>query len=150
MILSSLLFSVGIVAVEEYREFVKPAEAAVVEKVKVPTKQQTALIQVVNWTEAGIEREIRAAFPEASELALAIAKCESGLDPTVQSQHILSYGREQSYGLFQIHAPDWDNDAKRLHLDDYRTDVIENIKMARYIYEQAGKRFTPWSCYALI
>lgn len=32
-----------------------------------------------------------------------LAKCESSLNPTIQSKFQQSYGREQSFGLFQIH-----------------------------------------------
>jgi len=99
------------------------------------------------WTKEDIVREIRETFPEAPDLAVAIAKCESGLIEDIQSQHTLSYGQERSYGVMQIHSPDWDDDAQRLGLINYKTDAGDNIKLARYIYEQAGKRFTPWSCY---
>lgn len=109
---------------------------------------RTILIEVkIDWTRDRIIEEIRATFPESPDLAVAIAKCESGLNPTIRSQHQLSYGQERSYGIMQVHAPDWHDDALRLGYDNYQTDVQDNLKMARYIYEQAGKRFTPWSCY---
>lgn len=34
---------------------------------------------------------------------IALANCESSLNPTVQSKFKQSYGQEQSFGLFQIH-----------------------------------------------
>lgn len=34
---------------------------------------------------------------------VALAKCESSLNPNIQSKFMQSYGREQSFGLFQIH-----------------------------------------------
>jgi hypothetical protein len=102
---------------------------------------------VIDWTKERIEKEIRAVFPEDPETAIKIAKCESGLVPDIQSQHTLSYGQERSFGIFQIHAPDWHNKAVSLGFDNYRTDVKDNLQMARYIYEKAGKKWTAWSCF---
>lgn len=40
------------------------------------------------------------------DIAVAVAKSEGGLnDPYRQAEAILSYGREQSYGPFQLHLP---------------------------------------------
>lgn len=99
------------------------------------------------YTKEDIIKKIERAFPESPVIAVKIAKCESGLNPKIQSQHILSYGQERSFGLFQIHEPAWDKTAKKLGLDNYQTDVEENIAMARYIYEQSGKRWSAWSCF---
>jgi hypothetical protein len=120
-------------------ETVHAEEQAVIEPVEV--------ILEVTYTKEDIIRRIEAAFPEDAKTAVKIAKCESGLRPVIQSQHTLSYGQEKSYGLFQIHAPDWHHVALHLGYTEYRTSVEENIKMARYIYELAGKKWTPWSCY---
>jgi len=54
------------------------------------------------------------------------------------------YGRELSWGVFQIHDPAWKHVAEKMGLD-YRNSVQDNIAMARYIYEQHG--FAPWTCY---
>lgn len=109
---------------------------------------QVVLIEVeIDWTRERIIREIEETFPEDPSTALAIAKCESGLVADIQSKHILHYGQERSFGIFQIHAPDWHHKAMQLGYEDYQTDPGDNIAMARYIYEQAGKRWTPWSCY---
>ncbi len=110
----------------------------------VPPKKE-ARIEVV-YTKEGIERKIRETFHEAPNTAVAIAKCESGLDEDIQSYHVLSYGREQSFGIFQIHAKDHDKTAKRLGYENYRTDVEDNIKMARYLYDRRGN-FKDWTCY---
>lgn len=101
----------------------------------------------VTYTKEDIIKKIEDAFPESPVVAVKIAKCESGLVPDIQSQHTLSYGQERSFGLFQIHEPAWDHVAKKLGLDDYQTDVEDNIAMARYIYEQSGKRWSAWSCF---
>lgn len=101
----------------------------------------------IDWTTERIEKEIRDTFPEDPDTAVKIAKCESGLHPDIQSRHVLYYGQEKSFGLFQIHKPDWHTTALRLGYDNYQTEVQDNIKMARYIYEHAGKKWTDWSCY---
>lgn len=111
------------------------------------TPQEVRIEVVVNWDKNRIEQEIRTVFWEDPETAVKVAKCESGLRADIQSHHTLSYGRERSFGIFQIHEPDWSVKADKLELYDWRTSPEDNIKMARYIYDSAGKRFTPWSCY---
>lgn len=90
--------------------------------------------------------EIKRVFKEHSVTALAVARCESGL-LMIQSHHQLSYGRERSFGIFQIHEPDWDATAKSLGLDAYQTNVRQNIQMAHHIFTQGGNSFMPWTCY---
>jgi hypothetical protein len=102
------------------------------------------------WTEERIIEAIRATFPESPDTAVAIAKCESGLNPTIQSYHQLSYGRERSFGLMQVHEPDWGVKANQLGYFDWKTDVDDNLKMARYIFEAAGNSWKPWSCSRMI
>lgn len=108
---------------------------------------QVMLEVYVDWTPERIEQEIRTVFHETPNTAVAIAKCESGLRPVIQSHHILDYGRELSFGIFQIHKPVWHKVALNLGYDNYQTDVIDNLKMARYIYDQKGQRWTDWTCY---
>lgn len=108
------------------------------------------IVQVVahiEWTPERIEEEIRTVFHEDPNTAVAIAKCESGLKVVIQSHHILSYGREQSFGIMQIHKPDWHTTALRLGYDQYQTDVQDNLAMARFIYENRGFTFKDWSCF---
>lgn len=123
-------------------------EVAQAETIVIEEKPQEVLIEVVyNWSEERIIEEIKKAFPEDPKTAVAIAKCESGLIVDIQSRHQLSYGREESYGLFQLHAKAWDKKAKELGYGDYRTSPRDNIDMARWIYVQSGKKWTPWSCW---
>ena len=89
-----------------------------------------------------MKRLIIETFPEASQMALAVANCESSYK-MIQSHHIQPYGRELSWGVFQIHDPAWKARAEQLGLD-YRNSVRDNIKMARYIYDKHG--WSPWSC----
>lgn len=119
------------------------AETVVVEEVK----PIVVMLEIkVDWTRERIIKEIRDTFPEAPNTAVAIFKCESGLKADIQSGHILSYGREQSFGVTQIHARDWHNKAMKLGFTKYRTDPGDNLKMARYIYNGRGN-FKDWSCY---
>ena len=124
---------------------VEVAQAEVV----APQKEEVIVqLEVVyNWDREKIISEIEKAFPEDPKTAIRIAKCESGLIVDIQSRNQLSYGREESYGLFQLHSKAWDKKAKDLGYEDYRTSPRDNIDMARWIYVQSGKKWTPWSCY---
>lgn len=99
----------------------------------------------IDWTEERIIKELRDTFPETPNTAVAIARCESGLK-MIQSNQILDYGREQSYGIMQVHAKVHEGTAVALGLGDYKTDIAENIKMARHIYDNAGD-WSDWTCY---
>lgn len=125
----------------------KPYVVEVANAQEVEEPKEVRIEVIYDWTPERIEQEIRTVFWEDPNTAVKIAKCESNLDADVQSGHTLSYGREQSWGIFQIHSPAWHKKAIELGYDDYQTDVLDNLHMARYIYEQAGKRWTPWSCY---
>ena len=92
-----------------------------------------------------VKAHIREVFADDPHTAVAVAECESGF-AMVQSHHMQSYGRERSFGVFQIHEPDWHETALRLGLPDYQTDVEQNIQMARYIYEKRGNTFKDWTC----
>ena len=121
---------------------IREAEAATT----TPEVVEKVVMIEVEYSKEGIERLIRETFPEAPNTAVAVAKCESDLNKDIQSHHILSYGREQSFGIFQIHARDWDARAKNLGFENYRTDVEDNVKMARYLYKSRGN-FKDWTCY---
>lgn len=118
-----------------------------------PVGREVRIEVRINWTTERIDKEIRDTFPEDPETAIKVARCENafksrgGYDAGVQSGHTLSYGRERSYGIFQIHAVDWDQTALKLGYDNYKTDPGDNIKMARYIYDKAGKKWRDWTCY---
>jgi len=84
-------------------------------------------------------------FPEDEATALAVAHCESGFK-MVQSRHQQPYGREMSFGIFQVHSPDWEKVAVKLGYADYKTNPVSNVKLARHIYEQGG--WQPWSCFS--
>lgn len=116
-----------------------------------PTSTPVLIEVQIEWTKERIEEEIRRVFHESPNTAVAVAKCESGLRPTIQSGHVLHYGREQSFGIFQIHARDHHSTAIRLELENYKTDPADNIAMARHIYDNrlkhGGYAFQDWTCY---
>ena len=131
-------------------EYVQAESTIEVENIQ-PEPKEVRIEVVYNWTAERIEQEIRAVFHEMPNTAVATFKCESGLKPVIQSNHILSYGREQSFGPLQIHAPDHEVTAKKLGLADYRTNPKSNIQLGRYIYDQrikhGGYPFQDWTCY---
>lgn len=141
---------IGGIVIHSY-QLAYPAEVVYASNEEIELKAQVIQIAtVIDWTSERIEKEIRDTFPEAPNVAVAIAKCESGLEPDIQSQHTLSYGRERSFGIFQIHEPDWKALAIKLDLPNWRTDPKENIQLARAIYDQAGQSWKPWSCLKMI
>jgi hypothetical protein len=122
------------------------------EKVE-PQPVEVKLEVKIDWSDERIEQEIRNTFTEDPETAIKIARCENGWNPKrgydvdIQSGHILHYGQERSFGIFQIHAPDWHKTAMRLGYDNYQSDPAHNIAMARHIYDNAGKKWRDWTCY---
>jgi hypothetical protein len=143
-IVTGIIF--GILADKYFTPIVEVAEAEVV--APAPMEVEVRLEIVYNWDKEKIIEEIKKAFPEDPQTAVAIVKCESNFVVDIQSKHQLSYGREQSFGLFQIHAKAWDRKAKQLGYGDYKTSPRDNIDMARWIYEQSGKKWGAWSCYS--
>lgn len=116
------------------------------EELEVIEPEEVMIEVRYDWTKERIEQEIRDIFPEDPETALKIAKCESGLR-MIQSNHQKDGVREPSFGIFQIHELSWHYKAKQLGYDNYQTDILDNLAMARYIYDNAGKKWTDWSCY---
>lgn len=125
---------------------IPPTEVEQVEAYEAVVEDQPQVVRlevIYNWDKDRIKDEIRQLFPESPELAVAIAQCESNFK-MVQSNHILHYGREESFGIFQIHARAWHEKAVTLGYENYQTDIRDNLNMARWIYEQHGWR--PWTC----
>jgi len=143
-IVTGIIF--GILVDKYFTPIVEVAEAEVV--APAPVEVEVRLEVVYNWDKEKIIEEIKKAFPEDPETAVKIVKCESNFIVDIQSKHQLSYGREQSFGLFQIHAIVWDRKAKQLGYGDYKTSPRDNIDMARYIYTSGGNSWRPWSCWS--
>lgn len=126
--------------VSAYTQESAPVEYEAEQEVSIE-EPKTVLIEVkIDWNQDRIIQEIVETFPEDPQTALAIAKCESGLNPN-------AVGPTNDFGLMQIHSPSWNNAAISLGLDEYKTDPIQNLQMARYIYDNAGKQFTDWVCF---
>lgn len=125
-------------------------EAIVVPVEVLPIEPKEVQIEVVyDWTKERIIKEIEATFPEDPKTAVKIAICESNLKIGIQSHHIGADGQqERSFGIFQIHAPSWHKTAMRLGYVNYQTDVLDNLKMARYIYDNADQNWRDWSCFS--
>lgn len=81
-----------------------------------------------------IEDKIRHAFPENPDLAVRVAKCESGLNPKAVNK------TSSARGLFQVMQSWHKIDQKWLF------DPTINILVARRLYNESGGSFLPhWS-----
>lgn len=88
-----------------------------------------------------VEAVIRSWFPEVGDQAVAVARCESSLDPSAQSP--AGYR-----GLFQIgpsHASDFAAVTGR-DFDDAWDEAGPNTQYARHLYERSG--WAPWGACA--
>lgn len=106
-------------------------------------REKVVLIEVV-YDKAGIERLIRATFPETSNTAVAIAKAESELNPKAYNGEAHK-GCNGSIGVMQIGCVHNRSNPKALH------DVAFNLKKARAIYDDSlartGNGWLPWGAY---
>ena len=123
--------------------------------------------QVSSVSGAVIEAKIKEAFPHSPEIALAIAKGESGLDPHKPSNtDITKDGHVYSWGLFQINLTvtnidgvacneafeGRNNNATVKNMKLYKqcvklaTDPEKNIAVAVKKYEGRGN-YTAWGAY---
>lgn len=102
-----------------------------------PEERKVVQIEVV-YTEERIIEKIRETFPESPDIAVAIAKAESSLNPDATNAKDSHKGCTGSYGLFQIGCIHGD---KPEHLYD----VDYNIQVARRLYLERG--WQPWGAY---
>lgn len=111
---------------EKYKpELVSPLSAkeiVIVEKIVEKTVPITK--------DSSIEDQIRAAFGAEGDIALEVARCESGLNPKAVNK------TSSARGLFQIMQSWHKIDQKWLF------DPVINIQVARKIYQEQG--WTPW------
>lgn len=85
-------------------------------------------------------RLIRSHFPEDAETAVAVAKCESGLNPTAYNP--TNTNGSTDGGLFQINSVH-DKTLNSLGLDKFNP--VDATKFARMLYDKNG--FTDWVCF---
>jgi hypothetical protein len=115
-------------------------EPEVVEQI---VEEPKVVLIEIEYTRESIERKIRETFHEEPERALAIAQCESGLNP--DALNTANKNGTSDGGLFQINSVH-DKRLNALGLDKF--DVEDNIAFARMLYEERG--WTPWVCDRLI
>lgn len=89
--------------------------------------------------------KVESYFSDIPEM-VKIANCESGFKQFYKNgKPVVSPTGD--FGTFQINAATWDKVAKQLGLD-YKNSFEDNLKMARYVYEQSG--INAWTCAKLI
>jgi hypothetical protein len=68
-------------------------------RIEIPKPKNWVKSEVIKMlAEKAIENDIQPKY------LIALANCESSASTTIQSQAIQKYGREQSFGIFQIHT----------------------------------------------
>lgn len=90
------------------------------------------------YTDEKIENIIKDVFNEEPTIALAVARAESGLNPSAVNAKDTHKGCKGSYGLFQIGCIHEKNTEKLLNVE-------YNIKKAHEIYTTQG--WKPWGAY---
>ncbi len=110
------------------------------EALATTTPEKAVQIEVkINWTPERIEQEIRNTFPEAQNVAVAIPKAESELNPKAFNPEA-HRGCNGSIGIMQIACVHNRHDPQELH------DVQYNLKVARRIYDARGN-FNDWGAF---
>ena len=103
---------------------------------------KVVIIEVVK-KEKTIEEKIREVFHEEPNRAVAIAKCESNLNPN--AVNTANRNGTTDSGLMQLNSV---HDARLNALGLDKWDVDDNLTFARLLYEERG--FRPWVCNRLI
>ena len=97
---------------------------------------------VLSSKQSSVKRQILAYFKDVPEM-IKIAGCESGFRQFDDDGNVV-VSPTNDFGLFQINFETWNEKAKELKLD-YKNKIEDNMKMARYIYENSG--LNSWVCY---
>lgn len=136
------------IANDAYKPLDNTIHYALAEEVTPPVASSTPIIIEVriDWTTARIEQEIRATFPEDPDVAVAVAKAESGhlLKPTAYNPewHRTKSGVgicQGSFGVMQVGCIHMKRDPEALY------DIHTNLEVARKLYEAEG--WKPWGGY---
>ncbi len=104
----------------------------VVHTVYAEEPRKTVLIEI-SYTQEGIERRIEEEFRDAP-IMLKVARCESSLKADAYNPKNNSHDR----GIFQISEKYHGEEMKELGIDP--TDVADNIKYARILYDRNGTK----------
>ena len=138
---------------------IPPTEVEQVEAYEAVVEDQPQVVRlevIYNWDIERIKTEIENTFPEEPFVAKEVARLESTYKMvqsnltykfTDASRGIYKGDRERSFCFFQIHEPDWMDDALRLNLSDYKTNPNSCLLLARHIYDVSGKSFRLWTTY---
>lgn len=125
----------------------RPSYQVKSQKVSTPTsytREQKNTASNVKVARAEIENKILEKFGKDGKVALAIARCESGLRPFAVGDGHIAYWQDgveygKSYGVFQVrHLPGRPS-------PDQLLDADYNINYAYNLYKRSG--FYPWSAY---
>ena len=106
----------------------------------VITEQITDL--TIKTPENDIINYIRATFPNQKELAVAIARAESGLNTMAHGDKNNGLALKGSHGIFQINVSVHEQLIGDRNVNYYK----DNIDIAREIYDQA-RGWSPWGAY---
>ncbi len=107
-----------------------------------PTNHALASGGVYNPGRSAIVNEIRSVFGPYANQALAIASCESGLNPNARNPRPV--GRAHAAGLFQIlDTSTWYTTSSR-NASPYNADA--NIRAAYEIFHRDGNNWREWAC----
>jgi len=103
----------------------------------------------IDWTKERIEREIRTAsdkYGVSYDKMYHTIKCESGFNIKVRSQHILSYGQEDSWGLAQFHLPSRNRDASGTVITkDMANDPVQALDAMAFHFSKGNASL--WTCF---
>jgi hypothetical protein len=122
------------------------AETIVIEEVK-----PAEVLLEVTYTKEEIKRIIKEKadkYGVSYERMSVTVNCESGYKHDIQSHHILSYGREESWGVSQFHLPSKNRDAngivitKEMALDPYQA-----LDAMAYHFSIGNAKM--WTCYRM-
>ena len=109
---------------------------ATINTYEVEPEPGVCLLVEEDVNELTVEEMIVETFPEKPELMKRVAKCESGMRQFLDNGEPVQ-GPTNDWGLFQIHAPSWNEEALNSGLD-YKYSLEENIAMARIVYDEQG------------
>jgi len=117
---------------------------------QVIIEPEEVLVEIA-YTKEDIQRIIKEKadkYGVSYEKMSVTVSCESGYKTDIQSHHILSYGREQSFGVAQWHIPSRNRDAngevitKEMALDPYQA-----LDAMAYHFSIGNARI--WTCYRM-